>query len=79
MSTPSTDAYTLPDADRALDVDRGVGSLELQRYRRTCHEVDRLLDQGRLSEALRLNEEARTLFRSLFSAGKLGASAQADS
>ena len=45
---------------------------ELGRYRRACQEVDRLLDQGRLSEAVALNEEARVLFRRLFCAGELG-------
>jgi hypothetical protein len=44
---------------------------ELWRYRRACREVDRLLDQGRLSEALRLNDEVRALFRSLFTTGEL--------
>ena len=45
---------------------------ELRRYRRACREVDRLLDQGRLSEALRVNDEVRTLFRRLFTSGQLG-------
>ena len=38
----------------------------LLRYRQTCREVDRLLDEGNLSEAVALNEEARLLFRQLF-------------
>jgi hypothetical protein len=39
---------------------------ELRTYRRLCGEIDRLLAAGRLSEARRLNEEARRLFRRLY-------------
>jgi hypothetical protein len=65
-ATPKTHAPL--DPDRIVERDH---SSDLGRYRRTCREVDRLLDQGKLSEALRLNDEARALFRSLFAAGEL--------
>lgn len=68
MASASSDADTFPTAappDGEIDSD-------LARYRRTCREVDRLLEQGRLSEALRVNEEARSLFRRLFASGQLG-------
>ena len=54
---PAPQAVSEPGAARAG---------ELRRYRRACQEVDRLLDQGRLSEAVALNEEVRALFRRLF-------------
>ncbi len=59
-------------AQDAIDADRGGPPGDLWRYRRACQEVDRLLDQGRLSEAMAVNEEVRTLFRRLHSGGRLG-------
>ncbi len=49
----------------------GVGSdadlrRELRSYRRLCREIDRLLAADRLSEARRLNDEARALFQRLY-------------
>lgn len=35
-------------------------------YRKVCGDIDRLLAEGRLPEARRLNDEARTLFRRLY-------------
>jgi hypothetical protein len=67
-----------PDTSRPLDAIRSTApgddddSRELRRYRRACQEVDRLLEEGRLSEALRVNDEVRTLLRSLFARGRLG-------
>jgi hypothetical protein len=37
-----------------------------QSYRLVCRDIDRLLAQGRLSEARQLNDEARKLFRRLY-------------
>ena len=54
------------------DADRSASGRDLWRYRRACQEVDRLLDQGRLSEAIAVNEQARALFRRLHSGGQLG-------
>ncbi len=59
-------------AQDATDADGGGPPRDLWRYRRACQEVDRLLDQGRLSEAMAVNEEVRTLFRRLHSGGRLG-------
>jgi len=56
----------------ATDADRGGPTRDLWHYRRACQEVDRLLDQGRLSEATAVNEEVRALFRRLHSDGQLG-------
>jgi len=39
---------------------------EISRYRDVCRTIDRLLDQSRLTEALRLNAEARRHFRRLY-------------
>jgi hypothetical protein len=39
---------------------------EIRHYRRVCGRIDRLLDQGRLWEARRLNDEARRLFERLY-------------
>ncbi len=39
---------------------------EVRSYRQLCREIDRLLAAGRLSEARRLNDEARALFRRLY-------------
>ena len=36
---------------------------EIRRYQRVCRLIDRLLDEGRLEEAQRLNVEARKLFK----------------
>jgi hypothetical protein len=55
----------------ARDAGGGGPPRDLWRYRRACQEVDRLLDQGRLSEAMAVNEEVRTLFRRLHSGGQL--------
>jgi hypothetical protein len=41
-------------------------SRELRSYRQLCREIDRLLAAGRLSEARRLNDQARALFRRLY-------------
>jgi hypothetical protein len=43
------------------DVRRELGS-----YRQLCSEIDRLLAAGRLSEARRLNDQARALFQRLY-------------
>jgi hypothetical protein len=70
---PATSNTQVPrGTNRTVHGDRDGDSGELRRYHRTCEEVDRLLDQGRLFEAIRLNDEARALFRGLFSAGQLG-------
>lgn len=61
-----------PSPQDAVDADRDAHGRDLWRYRRACREVDRMLDQGRLSEAIALNEEARKLFRRLHSGGQLG-------
>ena len=37
-----------------------------RQYRRLCREIDRLLDQGRLSEARVLNDQARVLSQRLY-------------
>jgi hypothetical protein len=58
-------------AQDARDADSGGPPRDLWRYRSACQEVDRLLDQGRLSEAMAVNEEVRTLFRRLHSGGQL--------
>jgi hypothetical protein len=68
MRQTHSDSHAPAEAD---PVDGDGGSAELWRYRRACREVDRLLDQGRLSEALRLNDEVRALFRTLFTSGEL--------
>jgi hypothetical protein len=39
---------------------------EIRRYQRVCRLIDRLLDEGRLEEAQRLNVEARKLFKRLY-------------
>jgi hypothetical protein len=39
---------------------------DARQYRRLCREINRLLDQGRLSEARALNEEARILSQRLY-------------
>jgi hypothetical protein len=39
---------------------------QVRDYRRACRQIGRLLDQGRLSEARQLNDEARTLYRRLY-------------
>jgi hypothetical protein len=39
---------------------------DARQYRRLCREIDRLLDQGRLSDARALNEEARILSQRLY-------------
>jgi hypothetical protein len=39
---------------------------EARQYRRLCREIDGLLDQGRLSEARALNDEARILSQRLY-------------
>lgn len=66
----------MPEASSQTPAPQGTAgdsdAEDLQRYRAACEEVDRLLDQGRLSEAVALNEEVRTLFRRLFSSGQLG-------
>ncbi len=73
MMPPATsDMPTPAETHRTLRFDPDDDSCELKLYRRTCREVDRLLDQGRLFDALKLNDEARALFRRLFSAGQLG-------
>ncbi len=53
---------------RTADVLPSLGNLkrEARRYRRLCREIDRLLDQGRLSEARLLNDEARILSQRLY-------------
>ena len=72
MSPATSNSHVPRDTDLTVHGERDGDSGELGRYHRTCEEVDRLLDQGRLFDALRLNDEARALFRSLFSAGRLG-------
>jgi hypothetical protein len=60
-------AYDIPDAQGSavrLDGERGR---QLRAYRRICREIDRLLADGCLSEAQRLNDQARTLYRWLYS------------
>jgi hypothetical protein len=39
---------------------------EIRSYWQLCSEIDRLLAAGRLSEARRLNDEARALFHHLY-------------
>jgi hypothetical protein len=53
-------------SDRAL-------TRELHSYRDVCGEIDRLLSEGRLLEATRLNEQARMLFRRLQGSVGVGA------
>ena len=45
---------------------RGERRRDIRTYRRLCREIDRLLAAGRLTEAQRLNDQARTLFRRLY-------------
>jgi hypothetical protein len=61
-----------PAPQDSPDPDRDDPGRDVWRYRRACQEVDRLLDQGRLSEAIAVNEEVRALFRRLHSGGVLG-------
>jgi hypothetical protein len=63
----------LSEAPRGDDVPRIASpqpsteklELDARQYRRLCREIDRLLDQGRLSEAHALNYEARILSQRL--------------
>ncbi|HEY6399172.1 MAG TPA: hypothetical protein VIX82_17140 [Solirubrobacteraceae bacterium] len=72
MSRATSNMPASADTHLTFRCDPDDDSRELRRYRRICREIDRLLDQGRLFDALRLNDEARALFRTLFSAGQFG-------
>lgn len=45
------------------------GKRQFREYRRLTREIERLLNEGRLSEARELNERARALYRTLHRTG----------
>lgn len=63
MSALALELTDVQIGPRRPDVERGR---QLRAYRRVCREIDRLLVEGRLAEAQRLNDQARTLYRCLF-------------